>query len=118
MAVQQTTLPSTVTGYGRALYPPQYLNGGRKLQKSGHEHFVLLPDEGQSVIPAGAYYVAVASEGVNPSGALIGEGSSSYVLRSRGALPVENLGAVTQGGVARTNALEGLPGPNRGVASR
>jgi hypothetical protein len=106
MAVQQTALPSVGTTYGRALYPPLYAAGGRKMQKDGHEHFVLLPDEGQDLIPAGAYYVAVASEGVNPDGARIGEGSSSYVLRSRSALPVDNLGIVTQGGVARTNALE------------
>ncbi len=108
MMVQQTVLPSVGTTYGRVLYPPVYYfgSGGRKMQKSGHEHFVLLPEQGQDFIPAGAYFVAAVSEGVNPSGARIGEGSSSYVLQSRGALPVDNLGAVTQAGVARTNALE------------
>jgi len=83
--------------------------GGKKMQKAGHEHLVLLPQDGRDNIPAGTYYLVVVSEGVNPSPgqSRIGAGSSDYSLTSLGTLPVLNLGAVNPVDLVWTNALEG-----------
>jgi hypothetical protein len=69
-----------------------------KLNKSGDEHFILLPENGQTVIPAGNYYLMVVSEGQSPSGSYAGSGSSSATLRSLGEAPVTDLGTVPLAG--------------------
>ena len=91
------------------------LSGGKHLQKSGDEHYVLLPQEIGLTNLAGTYYLAVVSEGFNPQllngwQQAIGTGSSTYHLRSEGALPVVNLGAVGPYGspdLVHTNTLAG-----------
>ena len=82
---------------------------GKSLAKSGNEHYVLFPDEGQTNIADGTYYLAVISEGVNPAPPLIGSGSNTFALESHGVLPVTELGVVPAlGGMIFTNiTLEG-----------
>lgn len=67
---------------------------GCKLQKTGDEHFVLLPQPPSNSIPAGTYYVGVISEGVGPAGTRLGSGTSDFVLQSIGPVPVIDLGRV------------------------
>lgn len=69
-----------------------------RLQKTGDEYFVLLPEENNTVVTAGTYYLMVVSEGQNPSGSTIGSGTSSAVLHSLGEADVINLGALPQTG--------------------
>jgi len=84
-------------------------SAGRRLQRLGNEHFVLLPEGTDTTLHADTYYVAVVSEGVNPdrNQSRIGGGSSEFVLESHGELPVENLGELGAAGLARTLQLEG-----------
>jgi len=107
LVVQQQYLPNIVSGGSAAYYNP---TGGFKAQKEGNEHYLLLPQTGQSTIPAGTYYVGVVSEGVNPDDGYreIGSNTTSYALSSLGPLPVVNLGiANTNYDLLVTNCLEG-----------
>jgi hypothetical protein len=83
-------------------------SAGKKLQKAGNEHLVLLPENGQSNLVAGTYYLAVVSEGINPNPDQnrIGAGSSSYVLESLGALPVVQMGTVGTNDLVQARTLE------------
>src|SRR5207248_2166756 len=72
--------------------------GGRKLQKAGDEYYLLMPNYNQSNLTAGIYYLAVASEGVNPNGGRIGTGGAAYTLSSTTPLVVTDLGTVDGSG--------------------
>jgi hypothetical protein len=103
LAVQKDALPN-ISADGNA---PTSLYGGRKLQKAGNDQYLLLPNPGQTNIPAGTYYLLVASEGVNPSPPTIGSNSCSYVLTSYGIQTVTNLGVVGTSDILSTNNLQG-----------
>ncbi len=67
-----------------------------KIQKAGPERFVVLPHNNAAFIFPGDYYIAVISEGVNPSNTnTIGTGTSSGVLASLGSLVTPSLGEIT-----------------------
>ncbi|MGC3960353.1 MAG: hypothetical protein QM813_21230 [Verrucomicrobiota bacterium] len=87
------------------------LNGafnGKFMQKAGNEHYLILPQNNQSNITAGTYYLAAVSEGVNPaSSTRIRSGQSSFVVTSVGAVPVVNLGTIAGPDLVVTNSLEG-----------
>src|SRR6266700_6020158 len=66
---------------------------GKLMQKIDNEHYVLLPTPGKSFIAGGVYYLAVISEGLNPTGTTrVGTGSSTDTLTSQGPLPILDLG--------------------------
>ena len=90
LLAQQGAVPSVQ----RLLNVTRGFMGGRAMQKTGAEHYVLLPLDGASVLAAGTYYLAVVGEGQNPQPALgrIGTGASQYVIRSVGELPATDLG--------------------------
>ncbi|MCK5803206.1 MAG: PPC domain-containing protein, partial [Lentisphaeria bacterium] len=69
-----------------------------RLQTSGDEHFTLLPESGQTAIPAGDYYLMVVSEGQSPSGSTIGTGTASATLRSHGTASYTNIGTLVNPG--------------------
>jgi hypothetical protein len=72
------------------------LASGKAMQKPGNEHFILLPPQGQTNLPASTNYFAVISEGVNPPAQnRIGSGASSFTFESEGSAPVTPLGLVT-----------------------
>jgi hypothetical protein len=103
--LQKDALPNV----GAGSHVPTSLGGGRKMQKPGNEQYLLMPFSGQSNIVAGTYYLAVASEGVNPSYPTIGSNSSSFSLTTYGSLSVSNIGTVDNTGVTDilvTNSLE------------
>jgi hypothetical protein len=80
---------------------------GKGLAKAGNEHYVLFPDEGETNIAPGTYFLAVISEGVNPAPPLIGTGDSAFALESRGVLPVTELGSLVSGVISNHITLEG-----------
>src|SRR5207248_8422844 len=105
LMLQKDALPS-VSAAGTT---PILLYGGRKLQKTGNEQYLLMPNPNQSNIVAGTYYLAVASEGMNPNYPFIGSNSSSFTLTSYGMLSVSNIGVVDNTGqtdVLVTNSNE------------
>ncbi|MFO1476310.1 MAG: hypothetical protein U1F98_06630 [Verrucomicrobiota bacterium] len=105
LMLQKDYLPSVSAGGGA----PYNVSGGRKLQKSGNEQYLLMPAYNQSNIVAGTYYLAVAAEGQNPYNSTIGSNSSSFTLHSYGVQGVTNLGAVDPTGVTEilvTNSSE------------
>lgn len=69
-----------------------------ELKKEGDEYFVMLPENGQTTIAAGTYYLMVVSAGQNPSGSNIGTGTASAVLHSLGNAPVFDLGTLPGAG--------------------
>ena len=103
LMLQKDALPNVGAG-GSA---PTYLYGGRKLQKAGNEQYLLLPASGQSNLVAGTYYLAVASEGMNPSPPYLGTNSSAFVFISYGVQAVTNLGTVGAVDLLGSNALQG-----------
>jgi hypothetical protein len=114
LLAQEDYLPNVgaVTGGsdgGSAAYPAEYgldPSGGIKMQKVGNEHYLLLPENGQSSIPVGTYYLGVVSEGVNSEmGYEIGSNATTYVLHSLGPLPITNLGTLGSSDLDATNVL-------------
>jgi len=95
-------LPNVLSGASPA-------NGvyGKFMQKAGDEHYLLLPSGTQTNLTAGVYYLAAASEGLNPLNASsIGTGSSSFTITSEGAPPVQNLGTVGTTDLVQADSLE------------
>lgn len=82
---------------------------GRVTARAGNEHFLLLPEEGQTELAGGRYFLGVVSEGVGPMPPLIGTGPSPFTLHSRGSVPVTPLGEVPAlgGRLEREVAVEG-----------
>ena len=102
-ALQKDYLPniSASTGY------PFDVAGGRELQKAGNENYLLLPKPGQTNLPGGTYYLAVISEGMNPSGNRIGSNACGFTFTSYGPLLYTNLGTVGAVDLVESNYLEG-----------
>jgi hypothetical protein len=103
LEVQQNFLPGVAASIAvHPSFPP-----GRLMHKPGDEHWVIWPLEqsNTNTIPSGTYYIAVASEGVNPNGAQIGFGSSSFILRSTGLVPIDSLGTIGGSDVTRSNQV-------------
>ena len=81
---------------------------GKYMQKAGNEHYLLLPNPGQTYLTPGWFYLAAASEGINPASASrIGSGSSTFTITSVGDVPVTQLGAIGLSDIVITNTLEG-----------
>lgn len=82
----------------------QYDYGNRAVRvgRTGPERYVLLPGDNQDAILAGDYFLAVVSQGVNPSAYSIGTGLSSSTLHSIGNIAVTDLGTATTAGSTTT----------------
>ena len=79
-----------------------------KLQKTGSERYLLLPDNNQTAITPGDYYFAFIGEGVNPpSSTVIGTGTSSGTFTNLGPLAVQDLGAASAAGIVHPVSLSG-----------
>lgn len=90
LAVGKDALPNVLVGGSSSL-----LNStGRKAQKLGDEHFLLLPPTGTNVLVAGTYYLAVVSEGVGPQPNRVGSGTSDFTILSQGPAPIRDLGQI------------------------
>jgi len=103
LMIQKDALPNVDAGNNTSTV----LYGGHKMQKAGNEQYVLLPASGQSNVVAGIYYLAVVSQGINPSSSYLGTNSSAYVLTSFGVEAVTNLGPTSVTDILSTNSLQG-----------
>jgi hypothetical protein len=101
LAILRNALPNadTVTPAGDS-------TSGKGLQKPGNEHFVILPKNGTTNIQSATNFLAVISEGKNPTAQRIGSGGSDYVLSSLGSLPITDLGLLTSEDLLRPETLE------------
>ncbi|MGZ5568463.1 MAG: InlB B-repeat-containing protein, partial [Limisphaerales bacterium] len=80
---------------------------GKGMQKSGNEHYVILPAPGQTTVAAGTNYFAVIGEGANPlNSTRTGVGPSSYMIQSIGPIPTNDLGLVTSSDLERDDTVE------------
>ena len=80
---------------------------GKGMQKSGNEHYLMLPAPGQFNIAPGTNYFAVIGEGANPlNSTRTGVGASSYIIQSIGPIPTNDLGLVTSLDLERDDILE------------
>ncbi len=101
-------LKDTVPNVGALLNTTVTNSGGRKMQRAGDEHFVLLPSPGQTNVTPGWYYLAVVAEGEGITNITrIGTGTSSYTLTSLGQAPITYLGDVGLVDRVDTNTLGG-----------
>jgi len=92
--------PSVLTGR------PQ--QAGKAMQKTGDEHFVMLPVSPQTALSPITNYLAVVSEGLATTNASrIGPGTSDYVLQSLGELPVIDLGQAGGVDLVHSATVEG-----------
>lgn len=103
LLLKHGVLPSILAGNGH----PVTSASGRAVQKAGNENYLLLPDAGKTNITAGTYYLAVVSEGQNPTSTRSGTNASSYKLEGLGSVTAEELGAVSGADLLRIHALEG-----------
>jgi len=70
--------PTACSAYGRV----QSGAGGQIMNKAGDQQWTLLPENGNSNVTAGTYYLMVASQGINPGTDCDGSAVSSYSLSS------------------------------------
>lgn len=107
LAVQKQYLPNVHA----SSYPATDTYGGFEMQKAGNEHYILIPATGQTNVPAGRYYLLVASEGLFPGSiqtSRIGTNQSSFLIQSLGSAGVDDMGVVPLAvSLSRTNSLEG-----------
>jgi large repetitive protein len=81
---------------------------GKLLQKAGNEHYVLLPNDKETALAPGDYYLAVVGEGSNPGSATrVGAGTSGYELESVGPVPVHAVSLVGDEVVLEDRLIEG-----------
>ena len=105
LMVLRDALPSVAANDDAAV---SSTDSGARIQKEGTEHFLVLPQQGLTNIPAGNYHLAVAAEGVNATNAnRIGAGSSAFTIQSLGSLPVIDLGVLTPVDIVQPGSLEG-----------
>jgi len=108
LLVQKDFLPSIAAYYSQTAYS---LQGGKKMQKPGNEHYFEMPVTGGAspFVAPGTYYLAVISEGMNPNPALarIGSGATSFALHSEGSPPIVNLGTAGGADLTQAGVLEG-----------
>lgn len=71
-----------------------------RIEKLGREHFVMLPEAGQTSISPGTYYLAVVSQGQNSASPRAGTADSSFTIQSLGALAVTDIGTLGAVGAA------------------
>ncbi len=84
------------------------IDSEKRVQKTGKEHYVMLPTPGSSLLPAGTNYIAVIGEGVAPLGNNnIGQGASTYAIESLGPMPEIDLGLLTSTDLVSSGILEG-----------
>ncbi|MCW1884761.1 hypothetical protein OKA04_08475 [Luteolibacter flavescens] len=84
-------------------------NGPRssKMQRTGMERYLLLPQDNQDAIIPGDYYIAVVSEGVNPPhSSVTGTGNSSATFRIEEPMAVTDLGTISATQTTRQVELE------------
>jgi hypothetical protein len=105
LAVHHAVLPTTDSGMAQVGYPPA--SGGRHMHKAGNDHFVLLPENGQTALVAGDYFLSVVSEGQDPAPSWIGTNASRFILSSVGEIPVDDLGLIGATPITRQHTLEG-----------
>lgn len=103
LLVNKDVIPSIVAS--DSAYAPG-VNGGHRMQRIGQEHYVLMPTSGTN-IPAGDYFVGVASEGMNPSGNRSGTNRISYTLASLGSFEPQQLGSVMDSDAVVAGSSEG-----------
>ncbi|MDZ8117486.1 BACON domain-containing protein [Pontiella agarivorans] len=97
--IREARVPTRQTSTGDTTSPGQYFTSFTRLQQTGDELFTLLPESGETTIPAGDYYLMVVSEGQSPAGSTIGTGTASAILHSLGEASVNALGTLNPGGL-------------------
>ncbi|MGC3957328.1 MAG: hypothetical protein QM813_05025 [Verrucomicrobiota bacterium] len=92
LLLQKDFLPNVSAGSSASPLTP---SGGKLISKIGGELHVPLPASSQTNIPAGDYFVAVVSEGMNASGNRIGTNGASFTLHSLGLINTTDVGTLT-----------------------
>ncbi|HUA66043.1 MAG TPA: hypothetical protein VME24_09355 [Alphaproteobacteria bacterium] len=103
LVMQKGPLPDSSPNNGAAYN----LSGGRVMDIPGNQQYLQLPQNGQTNIVGGTYYLAVVSEGQNPAGNVVGSNFCSFAITSFGNAVVTNLGPVTPADIYVTNQLQG-----------
>ncbi len=100
LVVLTNAVPNVLTGISSG--------SGKSMHKTANEHYLRLPANGQINVAAGTNYLAVISEGQDPSSAsAIGTNGSSFTIQSLGEMILQDLGEVTATETLRSSALEG-----------
>ena len=94
------TVPSVLSGKSGS--------AGKLMQKPASEQYLLLPSNGGTNLGPATNYFAVISEGITNAAQAgrIGTGTSSFVLESRGELPIIDLGVAGGADLVQAGTLE------------
>ncbi len=101
MAIGKGTIPNVLVAGNGSLTN----SSGRKVQKLGDEHFLLLPPAGTNVLSPGTYYLAVVAEGNSPQAGRTGSGNSDFTIVSQGPAPVRDLGQISAADLTEAGTL-------------
>ncbi len=109
VAVRRETIPDHLVSTSGSIQDSSASSSRQtKLQRTGGERYLLLPDNNQDSITPGDYYFAVVGEGANPpSSTVIGSGTSGATLTNLGPLAVQDLGAASTSGIVQSVGLVG-----------
>lgn len=101
MIASAGTAPNIALGVGLNMTN----SAGHKMQKTGDEHFLLLPPSGTNTVTPGRYYLAVVGEGQDPTLTQVGGGTTAFTITSLGTAPVKQLGEIGLTDLVETNSL-------------
>ena len=96
MQVRRDSIPdfSTSAGIGDSASTTGVM-GGKRLKQPGDEFLTVMPENGAAFIQPGTFYVAVVSEGLTPTTAVMGEGDAAGGLKSTIPGPLTALGSIS-----------------------
>jgi hypothetical protein len=97
MAVRRGTVPGFEATFSGDAGGPSSDSGydlQLQMQKDGPERYLMLPPDGMTTLVPGKYFIAVVSEGVNPTASANGPGPVSGTLVSTSPQGIVGLGAV------------------------
>jgi hypothetical protein len=84
------------------------IDSEKRMQKPGAEHYVMLPGQTTNYLAPTTNYLTVVGEGGSPlDNNRIGNGPSTFVIESAGAMPETNLGMLDGADLVITDTLEG-----------
>lgn len=109
LAIRRDAIPDNLVATNGNLQGTTSSSRQAKLQRTGSERYLLLPENNEDFILPGDYHLAIVGEGTNPPASnVIGTGTSSATFTNLGTHPVQDLGAANASGITSAISLAGM----------
>ncbi|RYD22281.1 MAG: hypothetical protein EOP88_08670, partial [Verrucomicrobiaceae bacterium] len=109
LAIRRDAIPDNLVATNGNIQGTSSSSREAKLQRTGSERYLLLPENNEDFILPGDYHLAVVGEGNNPPATnTIGTGNSSATFTNLGPHPVQDLGPANASGITSAVSLVGM----------